>query len=176
MTWLLVVLGAPRELADDGFNYAFHTTANLYDWALANFFPAELPSRETPLAQVELAYCAESGTVSLYAAESLATLQTASSEVEIRLSGVPDSLEAPVQAHSRWGEAAVYVDGELAGTVALEAIAGYDRSGWLYFKAQLAPHGPLLLAAAALAAALLAAGLLFARRRSRKNRRHAVRR
>lgn len=161
MTWLMVVMGAPIQLAEDGFNYAFHTTANLYDWALVNFWPVELPNTETPVASVPVKWCAESETVSLYAASTLTTLQCADSTVEVVAEELPQTLEAPVEAGQAAGRAAVYVDGERVGTVELVTGSACRRSGWLYYKEQLAPFAPVLIGAAvllALAALLAAAG------------------
>lgn len=161
MTWLMVVMGAPIQLAEDGFNYAFHTTADLYDWALVNFWPVELPNTETPVASVPVKWCAESETVSLYAASTLTTLQCADSAVEVVAEELPQTLEAPVEAGQTAGRAAVYVDGERVGTVELVTGSACRRSGWLYYKEQLAPFAPVLIGAAvllALAALLAAAG------------------
>lgn len=171
MTWLMVVMGAPIQLAPDGFNYAFHTTANLYDWALVNFWPVELPNTETPVASVPVKWCAESETVSLYAASTLTTLQCADSTVEVVAEELPQTLEAPVEAGQAAGRAAVYVDGERVGTVELVTGSACRRSGWLYYKEQLAPFAPVLIGAAV----LLALAVLLAAARSAKRRKKAAR-
>ncbi len=171
MTWLMVVMGAPIQLAEDGFNYAFHTTADLYDWALVNFWPVELPNTETPVASVPVKWCAESETVSLYAASTLTTLQCADSTVEVVAEELPQTLEAPVEAGQAAGRAAVYVDGERVGTVELVTGSACRRSGWLYYKEQLAPFAPVLIGAAV----LLALAVLLAAARSAKRRKKAAR-
>ena len=171
MTWLMVVMGAPIQLAEDGFNYAFHTTADLYDWALVNFWPVELPNTETPVASVPVKWCAESETVSLYAASTLTTLQCADSAVEVVAEELPQTLEAPVEAGQEAGRAAVYVDGERVGTVELVTGSACRRSGWLYYKEQLAPFAPVLIGAAV----LLALAVLLAAARSAKRRKKAAR-
>lgn len=171
MTWLMVVMGAPIQLAEDGFNYAFHTTANLYDWALVNFWPVELPNTETPVASVPVKWCAESETVSLYAASTLTTLQCADSTVEVVAEELPQTLEAPVEAGQAAGRAAVYVDGERVGTVELVTGSACRRSAWLYYKEQLAPFAPVLIGAAV----LLALAVLLAAARSAKRRKKAAR-
>lgn len=171
MTWLMVVMGAPIQLAEDGFNYAFHTTADLYDWALVNFWPVELPNTETPVASVPVKWCAESETVSLYAASTLTTLQCADSAVEVVAEELPQTLEAPVEAGQAAGRAAVYVDGERVGTVELVTGSACRRSGWLYYKEQLAPFAPVLIGAAV----LLALAVLLAAARSAKRRKKAAR-
>lgn len=171
MTWLMVVMGAPIQLAEDGFNYAFHTTADLYDWALVNFWPVELPNTETPVASVPVKWCAESETVSLYAASTLTTLQCADSAVEVVAEELPQTLEAPVEAGQAAGRAAVYVDGERVGTVELVIGSACRRSGWLYYKEQLAPFTPVLIGAAV----LLALAVLLAAARSAKRRKKAAR-
>ena len=171
MTWLMVVMGAPIQLAEDGFNYAFHTTADLYDWALVNFWPVELPNTETPVASVPVKWCAESETVSLYAASTLTTLQCADSAVEVVAEELPQTLEAPVEAGQTAGRAAVYVDGERVGTVELVTGSACRRSGWLYYKEQLAPFAPVLIGAAV----LLALAVLLAAARSAKRRKKAAR-
>ena len=170
MTWLMVVMGAPIQLAEDGFNYAFHTTADLYDWALVNFWPVELPNTETPVASVPVKWCAESETVSLYAASTLTTLQCADSAVEVVAEELPQTLEAPVEAGQAAGRAAVYVDGERVGTVELVTGSACRRSGWLYYKEQLAPFAPVLIGAAALAALLLFGAARGAKRRKKAAR------
>ena len=171
MTWLLVVMGAPIQLAEDGFNWAFHTTADLYDWALVNFWPVALPNTETPVASVPVKWCAEADTVDLYAASTLTTLQCANSTVEVVAEDVPETLEAPVQAGQAAGRAVVYVDGEAVGTVELVTAGACQRSAWLYYKEQLAPFAPALIAAAVLAALLLfGAARASARRRKRARR------
>lgn len=171
MTWLMVVMGAPIQLAEDGFNYAFHTTADLYDWALVNFWPVELPNTETPVASVPVKWCAESETVSLYAASTLTTLQCADSAVEVVAEELPQTLEAPVEAGQAAGRAAVYVDGERVGTVELVTGSACRRSGWLYYKEQLAPFAPVLIGAAV----LLALAVLLAAVRGAKRRKKAAR-
>lgn len=171
MTWLMVVMGAPIQLAEDGFNYAFHTTADLYDWALVNFWPVELPNTETPVASVPVKWCAESETVSLYAASTLTTLQCADSTVEVVAEELPQTLEAPVEAGQAAGRAAVYVDGERVGTVELVTGSACRRSGWLYYKEQLTPFAPVLIGAAV----LLALAVLLAAARSAKRRKKAAR-
>lgn len=173
MTWLLVVMGAPVELAQDGSNWAFLTTAGLYDWALVNFWPVQLPNTETPLASLPVKWCAESETVDLYAASTLTTLQTAGSTVEVVPQGLPDGLEAPVAAGSAVGEAAVYVDGRLLGTVELVTASACERSDWLYYKEQLDPF----LVPAALGAVLVLAllVLLAVWRRGRRRARRGAR-
>lgn len=171
MTWLMVVMGAPIQLAEDGFNYAFHTTADLYDWTLVNFWPVELPNTETPVASVPVKWCAESETVSLYAASTLTTLQCADSAVEVVAEELPQTLEAPVEAGQAAGRAAVYVDGERVGTVELVTGSACRRSGWLYYKEQLAPFAPVLIGAAV----LLALAVLLAAARSAKRRKKAAR-
>lgn len=171
MTWLMVVMGAPIQLAEDGFNYAFHTTADLYDWALVNFWPVELPNTETPVASVPVKWCAESETVSLYAASTLTTLQCADSTVEVVAEELPQTLEAPVEAGQAAGRAAVYVDGERVGTVELVTGSACRRSGWLYYKEQLAPFAPVLIGAAV----LLALAVLLAAAGGAKRRKKAAR-
>lgn len=177
LVWLLVVMGAPKELAEDGFNWSFHTTADLYDWALEEFFAVQLPSRETPVAQLPLAWCGEAETAGVYAAASLPALQTTGSRVEVIPSGLPARLEAPVQAGQHLGTAQVLVDGELIGIVDLVSLQSFERSPWLYHKEKLAPYRWLLAAGALLALAVL--GLLAAgmrrRARRRKKRRAALR-
>lgn len=171
MTWLLVVMGAPIQLAEDGFNWAFHTTADLYDWALVNFWPVALPNTETPVASVPVKWCAEADTVALYAASTLTTLQCADSTVEVVAEDVPETLEAPVQAGQAAGRAVVYVDGEAVGAVELVTAGDCQRSAWLYYKEQLGPFAPALIAAAVLAALLLfGAARASARRRKRARR------
>lgn len=171
MTWLMVVMGAPIQLAEDGFNYAFHTTADLYDWALVNFWPVELPNTETPVASVPVKWCAESETVSLYAASTLTTLQCADSAVEVVAEELPQTLEAPVEAGQTAGRAAVYVDGERVGTVELVTGSACRRSGWLYYREQLAPFAPVLIGAAV----LLALAVLLAAAGGAKRRKKAAR-
>ena len=164
-------MGAPIQLAEDGFNWAFHTTADLYDWALVNFWPVALPNTETPVASVPVKWCAEADTVDLYAASTLTTLQCADSTVAVVAEDVPETLEAPVQAGQTAGRAVVYVDGEAVGTVELVTAAACQRSAWLYYKEQLAPFAPALIAAAVLAALLLfGAARASARRRKRARR------
>ena len=170
MTWLMVVMGVPIQLAEDGFNYAFHTTADLYDWALVNFWPVELPNTETPVASVPVKWCAESETVSLYAASTLTTLQCADSAVEVVAEELPQTLEAPVEAGQAAGRAAVYVDGERVGTVELVTGSACRRSAWLYYKEQRGPFAPAFIAAAALAALLLFGAARGAKRRKKAAR------
>lgn len=170
MTWLLVVMGAPIQLAEDGFNWAFHTTADLYDWALVNFWPVQLPNTETPLASVPVKWCAESETVSLYAASTLTTLQCSGSQVEVVTEEVPQTLEAPVEAGQTAGRAVVYVDGEAVGTVELVTGSACERSAWLYYKERLAPFAPVFIGAA-----LVLALLFFGAARAAKRRRRAGR-
>ena len=168
LQWLLVVMGAPKELAEDGFNWSFHTTAELYDWALEEFFAAELPSRETPVAQLPLAWCREAEAAGLYAAASLPVLQTGSSRVEVLPGGLPARLEAPLAAGQKIGTAQVLVDGELIGIVDLVTLQAFERSAWLYYSELLAPWRlPAALALLGLAAVVLAALRL---RRARRRR------
>ena len=170
MTWLLVVMGAPIQLAEDGFNWAFHTTADLYDWALVNFWPVELPNTETPVASVPVKWCAESETVSLYAASTLTTLQCAGSQVEVVTEDVPQTLEAPVEAGQTAGCAVVYVDGEAVGTVELVTGSACERSAWLYYKERLAPFAPVFIGAALVLALLFFGAARAAKRRRRIGR------
>ena len=173
LVWVLVVMGAPKALAEDGFNWSFHTTADLYDWALEEFFAVELPSRETPVAQLPLAWCGETETAGVYAAAGLPALQAAGSRVEVIPGELPARLEAPVPAGQKLGTAQVLVDGELIGIVDLVTLQGFERSAWLYYKEKLAPYWWLAAAAALLVFGAL--GLLAARRRcARKSRRRAA--
>lgn len=89
--WLLVVMGAQDGLAEDGVNYAFHTTADLYDWALEALAPTAAVNTETPATQLPLRWCAEADTVGLYARNPLVVLaETGSSTLETRIETTVD--------------------------------------------------------------------------------------
>lgn len=170
-TWLLVVMGAPKALAEDGFNQSFHTTANLYDWAFDTFFLAQLPNPETPVATLELRWCAESETAGVYAAATLTALQTAGSMVQVQPGPLPETLEAPVKAGQVVGEAVILVDGEVRGTVPLALAASYQRSAWLYYKELLTPYWWALALAGAALVLLLALACRAVRRRAKRKKR-----
>lgn len=177
LVWLLVVMGAPKELAEDGFNWSFHTTAALYDWALEEFFAAALPSRETPVAELPLAWCGETEQAGLYAAASLPALQSPGSRVQVVPGELPARLEAPVPAGQKVGTAQVLVDGELIGIVDLVTLQGFERSDWLYYKEKLAPYRWHAAGAAVLAlAAAVLLGVCLRRARRKPSRRYAARR
>lgn len=64
-------------------NYAFHTTADLYDWALEALAPTAAVNTETPATQLPLRWCTEADTVGLYARDPLVVLaETDSSTLE----------------------------------------------------------------------------------------------
>lgn len=176
-SWLLVVMGAQDGLAEDGVNYAFHTAANLYDWALGSLAPTAAVNTETPEVQLPLRWCAESDTVGLYARDPLVVLAgTGSNAPEIQIETVVDSLDAPVQAGQVLGQLTVQVNGEIVGSTELVALQDYQRSFWLYAGDLLRPWLPLL---AALVCVLLIALVLLVRVLSRRaeirRRRKAIR-
>lgn len=176
-SWLLVVMGAQDGLAEDGVNYAFHTAANLYDWALETLAPTAAVNTETPEVQLPLRWCAESDTVGLYARDPLVVLAgTGSNAPEIQIETVVDSLDAPVQAGQVLGQLTVQVNGEIVGSTELVALQDYQRSFWLYAVDLLRPWLPLL---AALVCVLLIALVLLVRVLSRRaeirRRRKAIR-
>ena len=133
-----------------------------------NFWPVQLPNTETPLASVPVKWCAESETVSLYAASTLTTLQCSGSQVEVVTEDVPRTLEAPVEAGQTAGRAVVYVDGEAVGTVELVTGSACERSAWLYYKERLAPFAPVFIGAALVLALLLFGATRGARRRRKR--------
>lgn len=176
-TWLLVVMGAQDGLAPDGVNYAFHTTADLYDWALAEFSLTAAVNTETPVEQLPLRWCAGSETVGLYAKEPLVVLaETEGSTLETNVELWADVLEAPVQAGQVLGKMTVCVNGETVGTTDLVALKSYERSNWLYTKDLLRPYLPILVAVVILVAVL---GLILGRKLARqavvRRRRKAMR-
>ena len=130
----------------------------------------ELPSRETPVAQLPLAWCGETETAGVYAAASLPALQAAGSRVEVIPGELPARLEAPLPAGQKLGTAQVLVDGELIGIVDLVTLQGFERSAWLYYK----ETGPLLVAGGGRGAAGFgrgaAGGAQTARPKSRRGR------
>lgn len=176
-SWLLVVMGAQDGLAADGVNYAFHTAANLYDWALEALAPTAAVNTETPAAQLPLRWCEESDTVGLYAQDPLVVLAgTGSDAPEIQIETVVDSLDAPVQAGQVLGQLTVQVNGEIVGSTELVALQDYQRSFWLYAGDLLRPWLPLLAAAAC----ILLIGLVLlvralSRRAAVRRRRKAIR-
>lgn len=176
-SWLLVVMGAQDGLAEDGVNYAFHTTANLYDWALESLAPTAAVNTETPAAQLPLRWCAESGTVGLYAKDPLVVLaETGSSSLETRVETTVDSLDAPVQAGQVLGRLTVLVNGEAVGSTELVTLGNYERSFWLYALDLLRPWLPLL----AVLGCVLLIGLallvrMLSRRAAVRRRRKAIR-
>ena len=120
------------------------------------------------MASVPVKWCAESETVSLYAASTLTTLQCSGSQVEVVTEEVPQTMEAPVEAGQTAGRAVVYVNGEAVGTVELVTGSACERSAWLYYKERLAPFAPVFIGAVVLAAALLLFGATRGARRRRK--------
>lgn len=176
-SWLLVVMGAQDGLAEDGVNYAFHTAANLYDWALGSLAPTAAVNTETPEVQLPLRWCAESETVGLYARDPLVVLAgTGSNAPEIQIETVVDSLDAPVQAGQVLGQLTVQVNGEIVGSIELVALQDYERSFWLYAGDLLRPWLPLLAAlVCVLLIVLVFLVRLFARRAAVRRRRRAIR-
>ena len=176
-SWLLVVMGAQDGLAEDGVNYAFHTAANLYDWALESLAPPAAVNTETPEAQLPLRWCAESDTVGLYAKDPLVVLAgTGSNAPEIQIETVVDSLDAPVQAGQVLGRLTVQVNGETVGSTELVALQDYERSFRLYAVDLLRPWLPLLAAlVCVLLIVLVFLVRLFARRAAVRRRRRAIR-
>lgn len=166
-TWLLVVLGAPIPLAEDGFNQAFHDTVELYDWALQKFVVGQAPATGEPVAVAPIRWCAGAAFAELYAAAPVTALLEADAPPEYQVQLAQPALQAPLQGGQAVGTAAVFVDGQQVGQVQLVAGQNYPRSAWLYYKDQLWPHRWALAAggAAVLALAVLAA------RRARKRRR-----
>lgn len=176
-SWLLVVMGAQDGLAEDGVNYAFHTAANLYDWALGSLAPTAAVNTETPEAQLPLRWCAESDTVGLYARDPLVVLAgTGANTPEIQIETVVDSLDAPVQAGQVLGRLTVQVNGETVGSTELVALQDYERSFRLYALDRLRPWLPLLAAlVCVLLIVLVFLVRLFARRAAVRRRRRAIR-
>lgn len=176
-SWLLVVMGAQDGLAEDGVNYAFHTAANLYDWALGSLAPTAAVNTETPEAQLPLRWCAESDTVGLYARDPLVVLAgTGANAPEIQIETVVDSLDAPVQAGQVLGQLTVQVNGEIVGSTELVALQDYERSFRLYALDLLRPWLPLLAAlVCVLLIVLVFLVRLFARRAAVRRRRRAIR-
>lgn len=176
-SWLLVVMGAQDGLAEDGVNYAFHTAANLYDWALGSLAPTAAVNTETPEAQLPLRWCAENDTVGLYAKDPLVVLAgTGADAPEIQIETVVDSLDAPVQAGQVLGRLTVQVNGETVGSTELVALQDYERSFRLYAVDLLRPWLPLLAAlVCVLLIVLVFLVRLFARRAAVRRRRRAIR-
>ena len=176
-SWLLVVMGAQDGLAEDGVNYAFHTAANLYDWALESLAPTAAVNTETPEAQLPLRWCAESDTVGLYAKDPLVVLAgTGANAPEIQIETVVDSLDAPVQAGQVLGRLTVQVNVETVGSTELVALQDYERSFRLYAVDLLRPWLPLLAAlVCVLLIVLVFLVRLFARRAAVRRRRRAIR-
>lgn len=176
-SWLLVVMGAQDGLAEDGVNYAFHTAADLYDWALEALAPTAAVNPETPTALLPLRWCADAQQVELYARDPLVVLAGDGADApEIQIETVTDSLEAPVQAGQALGRLTVQVNGETVGSTELVALQNYERSFRLYAGDLLRPWLPLL---AVLAVAVLAALALLVRvlshRAAVRRRRRAIR-
>ncbi len=175
--WLLVVMGAQDGLAEDGVNYAFHTTADLYDWALEALAPTAAVNTETPATQLPLRWCAEADTVGLYARNPLVVLaETGSSTLETRIETTVDSLTAPVQAGTVLGRLTVQVNGETVGSTELVALRDYERSFWLYANDLVRPWLPLLAAVGiALLIGLVLLARLLAHKAAVRRRRKALR-
>lgn len=144
-TWLLVVLGAPKRLAEDGFNYSFHTTVNLYDWALDRFWLTKLPNTESALTSVPLHWCEQSETVAVYAADSRLTLMDDESGIELVYDGLPQELNAPVTAGTGLGTVTVLQNGQQLFQTELIAMTDYQRSKALYLKDTLRPYLPAFI-------------------------------
>lgn len=176
-TWLLVVMGAQDGLAPDGVNYAFHTTANLYDWALAEFSPTAAVNTETPVEQLPLRWCAGSETVGLYAKDPLVVLaETGDNTLETNVELWADMLEAPVQAGQVLGRITASVNGEMVGATDLVALKSYERSNWLYTKDLVRPYLPVLAAVVVLLAVLgIMLGRKLVRQSVARRRRKAIR-
>lgn len=161
--WLLVVMGAQDGLAPDGVNYAFHTTADLYDWALAALAPTAAVNTETPVTSLPLRWCSDSDTVGLYAKDPLVVLAETGgqSTLETRIETTVDALDAPVQAGQVLGRLTVWVNGEAVGSTELVTLGDYSRSFWLYAADLLRPWLPVL---AIVCCVILAAGVFVVRR------------
>ena len=175
--WLLVVMGAQDGLAEDGVNYAFHTTADLYDWALETLIPIAAVNTETPAVRLPLRWCAETDTVGLYAKDPLMVLaETGSSTLETHIETTVDSLDAPVQAGQVLGRLTVQVNGQTVGSTELVALRDYERSFRLYVKDLLRPWLPLLIAAGVvILIGLMLLAHLIAHKATVRRRRRALR-
>lgn len=170
-TWLLVVLGAQKAPAEDGFNYAMHDTADVYDWALERFSVGAVLDGDMPAAQLPLAYCKAAEQAAVYPAGNIISLVDKEQPAQLALQ-LPEQLEAPLTAGQVVGTAQVLVNGEAIGTVQLEVREDLPRSRWLYFKATVRPGQVALIAAAAVILLLLTAFVLrvvwVRRRRARR--------
>lgn len=169
-TWVMVVLGAPRALAEDGFNYSFHTTVNVYDWVFDTFWLAGQPNQESPIASLPLRWCEQTETLPLYADESLLALMTANTEVTLRFDGLPETVETPVAAGTQLGSVTVLLDGEELGSVTLSAKADYAKSNRMYYAELLRPYLPVAVAVLVLLLLLMMAAVALRRRAKRRRK------
>lgn len=171
--WVLVVMGARREMTEDKNTYATLDTLAILDWALERFSLRETPATDEPVAELPVLWSAQAETVPVWPAGTVAALLDAEQPAQLTLT-LPDQLEAPLTASQVVGQATVTVNGEAVGTVELEVRQDLPRSWWLHFTGTHTPGQLALLAAAVAVAVLLLAAILglrvrrWLRRRSRR--------
>ena len=174
--WVLVVMGARRELTEDKNTYATLDTVAILDWALERFGLGQAPAEDQPVAELPVLWCAEAETVSVWPAGTVTALLDGEEPARLELE-LPEQLESPLQAGQVVGQATVTVNGEAVGTVELEVRQDLARSWWLHFTGTHTPGQLALLAAAVLVAVLLLAAILWLRVRRwlrRRRRRKAL--
>lgn len=170
-SWILVVMGARREL-DDGVTYASRDTVAILDWALERFAIGQAPEETGPLAEVPVLWNDKTDTVSVWPAQTITALLDKEQPTEWQLA-LPEQLETPLKAGQTVGEADLYINGDLIGTVPLEVRDDLSRSWWLHFTGTHTTGQIVLLIAAVLLAILLVAAVAVLRLRCmiRKRRR-----
>ena len=169
-SWILVVMGARREL-DDGVTYATRDTVAILDWALERFATGQAPEETGPLAEVPVLWNSEADMVAVWPAQTVTALLDKEQPTEWKLT-LPEQLETPLEAGQTVGEAALYINGDLVGTVPLEVRDTLSRNWWLHFTGTHSTGQIVVLAVAVLlAVALVAAVAILRLRRSIRRRR-----
>lgn len=172
--WILVVMGARREV-EDGVTYAAKDTVTILDWALDRFTVAQIPDTSQPLAGVPVLWNAGTDTVSVWPTQTITVLQDTDQNAEWKFS-LPDQLETPLEKGQIVGEATVYINGQQAGTVSLEVRDAVSRNWWLYLIDTRSTGQLIVLAGAVLLALFFLGAVIVLRVRCRIRRRRGKKR
>lgn len=136
-TYLLVVMGAPWEPAEDGYSEAFHVAKAMYDWAFGNFSVSPALDTTHAAAEIPLEYCSDRDTLKVYPQTDFMTLMPNESDSSViqQTINLPQAVAAPIKKGDVIGTVTLTMAGEEIGEVLLVSNEDVERSSFMYAMA-----------------------------------------
>ena len=174
-TYMLVVMGTPYEVDENGQGLAFSVTSQIYDWVFESL--AVRPALDTTkdIAEIKVKYCSQQDTLKLRPADDLITLLPVESDESTinKEFHLPDEVSAPIEAGDVVGSVTLSLAGEEIGTVDLVASQSLERNTALYVVSKIGEffsslYFKVLCVLIAITAVLYIGFILWVTRRNRK--------